>query len=91
MFTPAEREQVDKIIDLGFIDTFRQFHPKESSYSWWPYYANARARNLGWRIDYVFASKQFFPKIKKAFILKNVMGSDHCPVGMEIREKIWGG
>jgi len=84
MFTPKEREQIDKIIDLGFADTFRKFHQKGGNYSWWPYFANARARNLGWRIDYIFASKPLTSKLKKAFILNKVMGSDHCPIGIEI-------
>ena len=84
MFTPEEREKIDKIISLGFTDTFRKFHKRGEDYTWWPYFANARERNLGWRIDYVFSSKKLAPKIKKAFILKEVKGSDHCPVGIEI-------
>jgi len=84
MFTPEERKQIDKIIDLGFTDTFRKFHKKAGQYTWWPYWANARQRNLGWRIDYVFASKSLIPKLKKAFILSEVKGSDHCPIGVEI-------
>lgn len=84
MFTPGERKQFDKIISLGFVDTFRKFNKKGKNYTWWPYFADARERNLGWRIDYVFASKKLNSKLKKAFILKNVMGSDHCPVGIEM-------
>lgn len=84
MFTAEERKMIDRIIDLGFADTFRKFNKKEGSYSWWPYFANARERNLGWRIDYVFVSKSLIKKVKKAFILNKVYGSDHCPVGIEL-------
>lgn len=86
MFTSKERERVDRIIKLGFVDSFRKFCKKGGHYTWWPYSVNARQRNLGWRIDYVFVSKLLLPQLKKAFILKDVMGSDHCPVGIEIRE-----
>jgi exodeoxyribonuclease III len=82
MFTPEERTKIDKIIGLGFIDSFRQFNKKGGNYTWWPYLYNARQRNLGWRIDYVFASKSV--KIEKAFIESEIQGSDHCPVGIEI-------
>jgi len=84
MFTPEERKQIDKIIDLGFTDSFRKFHKKAGQYTWWPHWANARQRNLGWRIDYIFTSKSLTPKLKKAFILSEVKGSDHCPIGVEI-------
>jgi len=83
MFTPKEREQIDRLVRLGFVDSFRKFYPdKRDSYTWWPYMANARQRNLGWRIDYAFISKKL--KIKSAFILSRVKGSDHCPIGIEI-------
>ncbi len=84
MFTFPERIQIDKIIKLGYIDTFREFSKEGSNYSWWPYYRGARARNLGWRIDYIFISDNMKLNLKNAFILKDVMGSDHCPVGIEI-------
>lgn len=84
MFTPEERKQIDKIIKLGFADTFRKFNQKGGNYTWWPYFANARVRNLGWRIDYAFSSKTLTLKIKKAFILEKIKGSDHCPIGVEI-------
>jgi exodeoxyribonuclease-3 len=86
MFTPEERKQIDKIIGLKFSDTFRLFNKGNGNYTWWPYMANARARNLGWRIDYVFTSRNLSKKVKKAFILKDVLGSDHCPVGIEIEK-----
>ncbi|MCL4404964.1 exodeoxyribonuclease III [Patescibacteria group bacterium] len=84
MFTPPEREQLDKIADLGFVDSFRKLHREGGNYTWWPYFANARARNLGWRIDYAFVSRKLSPRLKKAFILKDTKGSDHCPVGIEV-------
>lgn len=84
MFTPEERKQLDALESLGFVDSFRKLHVSGGHYSWWPYFANARARNLGWRIDYVFLSKNLAPKLKEAFILPAVTGSDHCPVGIEL-------
>ena len=86
MFTAEERKQIDKIIKLDFADTFREFHQQGGFYTWWPYFANARKRNLGWRIDYVFTSKKITPKLKNAFILNAVKGSDHCPVGVEVQK-----
>jgi len=84
MFTPEERKQIDRIIELGFIDSYRKFHKDNGHYTWWPYFVNARERNLGWRIDYSFISKSLITKLKKAFILNKVKGSDHCPIGIEI-------
>ena len=84
MFTERERDKLDEIINLGFSDTFRIFHKEGNNFSWWPYYNNARQRNLGWRIDYIFTSKSLTPKIKDAFILKEIKGSDHCPIGVKI-------
>jgi exodeoxyribonuclease-3 len=83
MFTLKERAQIDKIIKLGFVDTFRKFHRQGGHYTWWVNFANARQRNLGWRIDYIFASKALVPEARNAFILSEVMGSDHCPIGAE--------
>jgi exodeoxyribonuclease-3 len=85
MFTPEERANIDKILNFGFVDTFRHFNKIGGNYTWWPYFASARARNLGWRIDYVFVSKLILKQISKAFILPDVFGSDHCPVGIEIK------
>jgi exodeoxyribonuclease-3 len=84
MFTPKEREQIDRLIDLGFIDSFRKFNKKGGYHTWWPYFAQARERNLGWRIDYTFVSRKLAPRLKDAFILPEVKGSDHCPIGIEI-------
>lgn len=83
-FTDEEREDFDKIINAGFIDTFREFSKEGGNYSWWSYMFNARANNVGWRIDYFLISEKLRPRLKDAFILPNVMGSDHCPVGIEI-------
>lgn len=84
MFTDEERTQISTIIDMGYIDTFRKFNKKGGNYTWWPYMGNARERNLGWRIDYCFISKNLSGKLKKAFILPKVAGSDHCPIGINI-------
>lgn len=84
MFTVEERKQIDKIIGMNLVDTFRVFNKKGENYTWWSNFANARNRNLGWRIDYVFVSQKLIPHLKKAFILPEVKGSDHCPIGIEI-------
>jgi len=83
MFTPEERRQLHDIIGLGFTDTFRMFYKEGGHYTWWPYFANARQRNLGWRIDYFFTSDKLTKSLKDAFILTEVLGSDHCPIGVE--------
>ncbi len=84
-FTDEERKWADKFIKAGFIDTFRQTHKNKIQYSWWSYRFGARARNIGWRIDYFFVSAKIFKYVKNAFILDNIAGSDHCPVGIEIK------
>lgn len=83
-FTQEEREGIDNIISAGYLDTFRMFTKGGGHYSWWTHFANARARNIGWRIDYFFASSILKSKIKSAKILPNVLGSDHAPVVLEI-------
>jgi len=83
-FTKEERFGINAIVEAGFIDTFRLFTKGNGHYTWWSHFANARARNVGWRIDYFFASKKLKSKIKKSFILPEVMGSDHCPVVIDI-------
>jgi exodeoxyribonuclease-3 len=84
-FTEAERNGIQTLVDVGFVDTFRQLHPNETGqYSWWSHFANARARNVGWRIDYVFVSASLVPLIKNARIHSAVMGSDHCPVSIDV-------
>lgn len=84
-FTKEEREGIDKIVKAGFVDTFRHFIPEgKGYYTWWTPWRNARERNVGWRIDYLFANKELLPKIKTSEILSDVLGSDHCPILVEI-------
>ena len=83
-FTNEEREGIDKIIEAGFVDTFRIFTQGNGHYSWWSHFANARARNIGWRLDYIFVSKKLAKKVTAAKILPEVTGSDHCPVLIEM-------
>lgn len=85
-FTPEEREGMDNIISAGFVDTFRQFYPDETdAYTWWTQWGGARARNVGWRIDYWLVSKEISRSIASASIHASVMGSDHCPVSIELK------
>lgn len=83
-FTAEERADMTNFIKEGLVDTFRTLNPDTVQYSWWSPMAGARKRNVGWRIDYVLVSKSIEKKVKRAFILDQVMGSDHCPVGIEI-------
>lgn len=83
-FTYEEREGFDSFIKSGFVDTFRLFHKGNGYYTWWTHWGNARANNVGWRIDYWLSSKKLQPKIKSASIHPEQMGSDHCPVSVEI-------
>ena len=83
-FTQQEREGIDNMIAAGFVETFRLFKQGNGHYTWWSHFANARARNVGWRIDYFFASKSLVPHITKAEILPSYMGSDHCPILLEL-------
>ena len=84
-FTDEEREKFQRVLDHGFIDTFRYFYPEmEQVYSWWSYRFKAREKNAGWRIDYFITSGCLKDKLKNAFIFPEVFGSDHCPVGLEI-------
>ena len=85
-FLPIERAWMDTFTDHGYIDTFRHFNKEPEQYSWWSMRTAARERNVGWRLDYFFVNKEFMPNIKKAFIAQDVMGSDHCPVGVELEE-----
>lgn len=84
-FLPIERAWLDKFVDHGYIDTFRQVKGQEKDqYSWWSYRMKARERNVGWRIDYFFASAELKDAIKDAWIEMDSLGSDHCPVGLEL-------
>jgi exodeoxyribonuclease-3 len=82
-FTNEEREGFDNMVAAGFVDSFRLFKKGNGFYTWWSHFANSRARNIGWRIDYILVSKTLQHKVKKAEILDEVMGSDHCPVLIE--------
>ena len=85
-FTDEERYKMTELLGSGFIDTFRYLYPdKEDAYTWWSYFANARDRNIGWRIDYFLISAGFEGRVKEASIYSEVLGSDHCPVGIEIK------
>lgn len=86
-FTDEEREGFQKLLDEGFVDIFRKFNQEPNQYTWWSHWAKARARNVGWRIDYWLASKSIANKITDARIHPNITGSDHCPVSIEIKEE----
>jgi exodeoxyribonuclease-3 len=83
-FLPIEREWMDKVLRHGYVDTFRHFDRSPEKYTWWDYKTAARERNVGWRLDYFFASEDLLPRLRSATILRDVMGSDHCPVGIEL-------
>jgi exodeoxyribonuclease-3 len=84
-FLPIEREWMDKLVSHGFIDTFSEFNKEPDQYTWWDMKSGARERNVGWRIDYHFISEDLRPHLEKAFIMPEVRGSDHCPVGVNLR------
>jgi len=84
-FLPEERAWIDQVVAMGYVDTFRCFYPDlREQYTWWHQVTFARARNVGWRIDYFFAAAELLPRLVDAFILPGVMGSDHCPVGLAL-------
>jgi len=83
-FTIEERDGFSALVNAGFVDTYREFEKGGGHYSWWSPMGGARARNVGWRIDYVLLSRSLRPRLKKAFIQPEVLGSDHCPVGIEL-------
>jgi len=84
-FLPIERAWMDKFESFGYLDTFRTLHPDTTdAYSWWSYRSGARPRNVGWRLDYFYITPELLPKLKRAEILNDVMGSDHCPVLLEL-------
>ena len=85
-FMPIEREKLDMYVENGWIDTFRLYHPENERYSWWTYRFGARERNVGWRIDYFFVNEGFLDNVEDADIHDEVMGSDHCPVSLELSE-----
>ena len=84
-FTDEERAEMTKLLESNFTDSFRHLYPdKENAYTWWSYMGNARANNVGWRIDYFVVSKRIEDKIKDAMIYPEILGSDHCPVGLDL-------
>jgi exodeoxyribonuclease-3 len=83
-FLPMERQWLDKFIKNGYTDTYRYMNPQKVEYSWWSYRFKARERNAGWRIDYHFVSNNLLKRVKKAAILTQVTGSDHCPILLEM-------
>jgi exodeoxyribonuclease-3 len=83
-FTPEERRGFDDLLGAGFVDTFREHQKEGGHYTWWSQMGGCRARNIGWRLDYFMISSALRPRLKSAFILADVMGSDHCPVGIEL-------
>lgn len=83
-FLPVEREWVSKFLDNGYVDTFRMFNQDGENYTWWSYRTKARDRNVGWRLDYYFVNEEFKDNVKNSYILSDVMGSDHCPICLEL-------
>lgn len=83
-FMPIEREWLDKLVQKGYIDTFRMFESSGDHYTWWDMKTRSRERNVGWRIDYFFVSEELKKNVKDAWIAADVMGSDHCPVGLKL-------
>lgn len=83
-FLPIERQWLDRFVAHGYVDTFRMFNQESGQYTWWTYRFGARKRNAGWRIDYFFVSEELKDKVRRAWIEPEVLGSDHCPVGLEI-------
>lgn len=84
-FLPIERIWIDKFVEHSFIDTFRQFNEKPNQYTWWDLKSGARERNVGWRIDYFFITDNLLKSVSSAFIMPNVTGSDHCPIGIILK------
>jgi len=84
-FLPIERVWMDKLVAHGYIDTFRHFNKEPNQYTWWDLKSRARERNVGWRIDYFFVTENLLGSVSKAFIMPEVMGSDHCPIGIILK------
>lgn len=83
-FLPIERAWLDSFVSRGYVDCFRLFNPAPRNYTWWSFRANARVKNVGWRIDYFFVSSELQDAVARAWIEPDVMGSDHCPIGLEL-------
>ncbi|MBT3320961.1 MAG: exodeoxyribonuclease III [Anaerolineae bacterium] len=84
-FLPEERAMIDKYLEHGFVDPFRYLNPEKEQYSWWSYRGGARARNVGWRIDYFLISENLLPRVEDVIIHDDVLGSDHCPIELRIK------
>lgn len=84
-FLPIERAWIDKLLASGYIDTFRMFNQEPDQYTWWTYRMRAREKNVGWRIDYFFVSEDLRDNVADAYILSDIYGSDHCPIGLTIK------
>lgn len=84
-FLPIEREWIDRVVEKGYIDTLREFHPEVDLYTWWSLRAGARERNVGWRIDYFFIQEELRKALRDAYIMPEVMGSDHCPTAIKLQ------
>ena len=83
-FTIEEREKFSKILDNGYVDAYRYLNPDKVMYTWWSYFARSRERNVGWRLDYFVLSEKLLPHLKEVYTYNEVMGSDHCPIGLDI-------
>lgn len=88
MFTPQERVQITELLDMGFIDTFRNKYPTKKAYTWWPYMSDLRERDIGWRIDYFFVSKSLEKDVLDAFTQKEILGSDHGILGINLNRYV---
>lgn len=84
-FTDEERDKMTKLLETGFIDTYRYYNPDTVKYSWWSYMHQARSKDIGWRIDYFIVNKEFINNVTNTMIYTDVLGSDHCPIGIEIK------
>lgn len=84
-YYPEEREAMTRFLKHGYVDTFRHFCPEPGHYTWWSFRARARERDVGWRLDYHCVNREFLPRVARSWIMKDVMGSDHCPVGLEVK------
>jgi exodeoxyribonuclease III len=89
-FTPIERQELDRWLRAGWVDTFRRFEPGPGHYSWWSQRMGVRKKNIGWRIDYVLASENVLPHLRAAFLHPHVTGSDHCPAGVDLDDEVTG-
>ena len=83
-FTDQERGKMTELLNSGFIDTYRYYNPNEIKYTWWSYMFQSRSKNIGWRIDYFIVNKDFIKNVKNVTIYSDILGSDHCPIGIEI-------